>query len=308
MRILVTGGSGFVGQNLVKKLVELGHDITITSSGTEQFVPKVKVLYKSFEGIDWLKVHGQDLVIHQSANNDTRCQDEYEMFRANVYGPIRLFEEAFKGGCKRFIYASSTAVYGDEPAPYIEGVTKVNPLNKYGKSKAAFDEFAMKFGKEKKVSVIGFRYCNVYGPGEDHKGRRMSMIGQMLRTMLKGYPPTLFEYGEQKRDWIYVKDVVEAHLYAMKIGDIGGICDVYNMGSGTASSFNDIVAIINELRRREHGSWGLLQPNYVPCPFSNEYQSYTQCSMKKTEDELGFVPRWDLKSGIEEYYKTLIAS
>ena len=308
MRILVTGGSGFVGQNLVKKLVELGHDVAITSSGTEQFIPKVKVLYKSLEGIDWLKVHGQDLVIHQSANNDTRCQDEYEMFRANLYGPIRLFEEAFKGGCKRFIYASSTAVYGDEPAPYVEGVTKVNPLNKYGKSKAAFDEFAMRFGKEKEVSVIGFRYCNVYGPGEDHKGRRMSMIGQMLRTMMKGNSPTLFEYGEQKRDWIYVKDVVEAHLCAIRVADVGTIRDIYNMGSGVASTFNEIVDAINEVKFHRHDYKMSIKPVYVPCPFPDEYQTYTQCDMKKAGDELGFVPRWDLKSGIIDYYQSLIAS
>jgi ADP-L-glycero-D-manno-heptose 6-epimerase len=307
VKILVTGGSGFVGRNIVKRLVDDGHEVTMTSSGIEPHTPGVKkILYRGLEGIDWTKIYGQDVVVHQAANNDTRCQDESEIYRANVYGPIKLFVEAAKGGCKKFVYASSTAVYGAEPAPYVEGVTQVKPLNKYGESKAKFDEFAMQFAKDYNVSVVGFRYCNVYGPGEDHKGKRMSMIGQLMRTMLKDKQPALFEFGEQRRDWIYVDDVVEANVCAIRAADAGHVHDIYNMGSGVATSFNDVVNEINIILLMNGNLAFPLEPKYVPCPFASEYQSFTQCEMKKARDELGFVPRHSLRSGVEEYFEHLI--
>jgi ADP-L-glycero-D-manno-heptose 6-epimerase len=306
MKILVTGGSGFIGSHLTEALVKEGHEVTITSTGSEPKISGVKkVLYPSLEGIDWKEVYGLDAVFHQMANNDTRCQDESEMFRANVYGPIKLFVHASQGGCKKFIYASSTAVYGSEPAPYVEGVTQVKPLNVYGHSKAKFDEFAIQFAKDEQVQVTGFRYCNVYGPGEQNKGKRMSMIGQLARQMTKFKRPTLFAYGEQRRDWIYVKDVVKANLLALNrtVGEAG---EIYNLGSGVASTFNQIVEVINDWMHANMGFITTLEPDYVPCPFSAEYQNYTQCAIEKAQKHLGLSIEYDLRKGIHEYLKELL--
>jgi ADP-L-glycero-D-manno-heptose 6-epimerase len=311
VRILITGATGFVGRRLTQKLVDEGHEVTITSSGTGPHALGVKkILYRGFEGIDWTYLHGQDVVFHQFANNDTRCQDESEMFRANVYGAIKMFVSAINGGCKNFVYASSTAVYGSEPAPYVEGVTEVKPLNVYGHSKAKFDEFAMQFAKDYKVKVTGLRYCNVYGPGESHKGKRMSMIGQLMRDMLAKKTPKLFEFGEQKRDWIYVDDVVKMNMLAMNRtqGEDG---EIYNCGSGKASTFNDIVNTIQNAmcdQKLIHlEEMYTLAPEYILCPFSAEYQNHTECGIEKAKQQLGFEPSYNLRDGIEEYLKELVA-
>lgn len=297
MKILLTGATGFVGRRIAQRLVNEGHEVTITSGGSGPHVQGVKkIIYRNLDGIDWTWVTGQDVVIHQMANNDTRCQDESEMRRANVFGPRKLFELAAAGGCKNFVYASSTAVYGAQPAPYVEDVTPVKPLNVYGHSKAEFDRFAMGFASDS-IKVTGLRYCNVYGPGEDHKGKRMSMVGQILRTMLGNQGPSLFTDGSQQRDWIYVDDVVEMNMLAMNRTN-GKAGEIYNCGSGTASSFNEIVRIINELGDSRFES------TYIDCPFKDEYQNFTLCSMEKAGNDLGFVPRFDLRSGICEYLKS----
>jgi ADP-L-glycero-D-manno-heptose 6-epimerase len=308
-KVLVTGGSGFIGRNLTKRLIDDGYEVTITATGTEPILPGVaKILYMGLEGIDWKHVYGQDIVIHQMANNDTRCQDESEIFRANVYGPIKLFTEAAKGGCRKFVYASSTAVYGNEPAPYFEDVTPINPLNKYAVSKAKFDEFAMRFADEANVNVTGLRYCNVYGPGEENKGRRMSMVGQMLRAMYCGKEVMLFEPGDQRRDWVYIKDVVEANILAMTRSSVGRNGNIYNIGSGMSYTFNEVFNTIMEVMKERFLLYTFGKPKYIPCPFSAEYQSHTECNIEKARHDLGYTPSFDLRSGVKEYLEAIIAS
>lgn len=304
MKILITGASGFVGNNLVQRLLKENHQLTVMSTGSENEFPKEihqnkkhKILYYSFGGIDWKYINNQDAVIHLSANNDTRCQDENEMMRTNYFGPIQLFTKAARNGCTNFVYASSTAVYGNEPAPYIEDVTLEKPLNVYGESKKQFDKFAMKFAEERSVKVIGLRYCNVYGPGESHKGKRMSMIGQILRKMMSGKKPTLFYSGKQKRDWVYVEDVVDANILSLASNK----SNIYNIGTGVAVSFNELVYEISQIL----DTVGLLPPNYIDCPFEDEYQSYTCCNIEKAKSHLGFNPKYDLATGLKNYLECL---
>jgi ADP-L-glycero-D-manno-heptose 6-epimerase len=294
VRIFVTGGSGFVGRNLTASLIQKGHEVTIVSTGAEPQIPGVKkVTYMTLTGIDWKSLENQDAVIHLMANNDTRCQDDKEMFRANTKDSLILLNRAVEYGCKKFIFASSTAVYGDAPAPYIEGKTPENPLTVYGKSKITFEHIA-KY-KKADIPIIGLRYCNIYGPGEEDKGKRMSMIGQIIRTMLRGKQPKLFKWGEQKRDWVYVDDVVQANLLALESEKSG----IYNIGSGSSGQFNQIVGIINELTNQN------IEPIYVDCPFSEEYQNHTECDIEKARKELGYFPSFDLRYGIKSYLNYL---
>lgn len=302
MKILVTGGFGFVGRNLTERLVKEGHEVTVVASGSEPKVPGVKkILYMTMEGIHWPEVYGKDVVFHQMANNDTLCNDEHEMLRANLYGPIKLFCCAADGGCKKFVYASSTAVYGNAPVPFTEE-TPIDPLNAYAKSKVHFDQFAERFAKEKGVSITALRYCNVYGPGEDRKGKRMSMIGQLIRQMMAKKQPVLFRDGKQKRDWVHVKDVVEANILASQISQREHPWSVYNIGSGASISFNEIVSHI--------GAYTLVGIKdysedkgikYIDCPFPVKYQQETLCDIEKARRELGFSPSFDIRSGIEDY-------
>lgn len=308
MKILITGATGFVGSNILKALLEENHEVTvIASTHTENPIPSEvkKVCYLGFEGLNWKEAYGKDAVIHQAANNDTLFSDQGEMFRANVFGPIKLFHEAAKGGCKKFIYASSTAVYGSEPAPYKEDNTLVKPLNLYGETKAKFDSFAMRFAQERGFDVIGFRYCNVYGPGEQHKGKRASMIYQIYKQLMENSEVRLFTDGTQRRDWIHVDDVVGANMAALRTSGISGI---YNCGSGQSITFNDMAMHIIKNVVRKPDTWDEALANeikYIPCPFKDTYQDYTECDITKMREELEFSPHYDIESGIEAYIKSL---
>jgi len=295
MRILVTGGTGFVGSNIALKLMELGHEVLITGSDAEQKLPgfKGKYLQPDLIGIDWDAVGNVDAVIHEAAINDTTSLDEREMMRANVDASLALFEYAAAHGCKRIVYASSTAVYGATPAPYVED-KGLEPLNPYGLSKKVLDEKAMAFAAvHPEITVVGLRYCNVYGPRESHKGARASMIYQLAKQMAKGNP-RIFKYGEQKRDYIYMKDVVEANLLALEAKE----SSVVNCGAGEATSFNEIIAILNKTMGLDRA------PEYIENPYAARYQNFTQCDMSKAKEKIGFVPKYDVQKGIADYYES----
>ncbi len=296
MRCLVTGGTGFIGSNIALELYNQGLEVIVTGNESEQKLPKgIKHFYPALYGIDWLSLFNGgkiDMLFHQAALNDTTNLDSDEMMFANHSTSSSLFYMLIKNGCRRIVYASSTAVYGDVPAPYTES-GPVNPLNPYAKSKLSLDESAMKLAAESCAAIVGLRYCNVYGPGESHKGKRASMIYQLAQQMRVG-SPKLFTDGNQKRDWIYVKDVVAANLLASNPKES---C-IVNCGSGKATSFNDIVKILGETMcvRRD--------VSYIDNPYSNRYQGYTECDMSLAKEKIGFVPKYSIKEGIRDFYET----
>ncbi len=311
MRILVTGGTGFIGSNLVVKLIEASHNLVITGHDAEQKVPNFKGKYISGDlgSINWKAAGEIDILFHQAANNATTVLDRNEMFRVNVNASRKLFEYVVEHGCKKIVYASSTAVYGDVSPPYKEN-GPFHPLNPYAESKLALDEFAMDFAKTHStrsinswqagsgqanpgVTVVGLRYCNVYGPRENHKGMRASMIYQLAQQMKTGNPK-IFKNGEQKRDYIYVADVVRANLLALAAKES---C-IVNCGNGRATSFNDIIKILNK-------TLGLnRKTEYINNPYADRYQSFTLCDMSLAKEKLGFVPEFDIEKGIADYCKS----
>jgi ADP-L-glycero-D-manno-heptose 6-epimerase len=295
MRVLVTGGTGFIGSNLVVRLLQDGHEVLITGCDTEQNIPGFhgKMLQPGLVGIDWDAVGKIDILFHQAAINDTTSLDEREMLRANVDAAQELFRRVVAGGCPRIVYASSTAVYGDGPAPYHES-QPLRPMNPYALSKKLFEEFASGFTREHPQTVIvGLRYCNVYGPRENHKGARASMIFQLAQQM-KGGNPRLFAYGEQKRDYIYVEDVVRANLLAAQAQQS---C-IVNCGYGASVTFNDLVAGLNRVLGLQR------QPEYIANPYADRYQSHTECDMSLAREKLGFTPETAIQRGLEEYFRS----
>jgi ADP-L-glycero-D-manno-heptose 6-epimerase len=292
---MVTGGTGFIGSNLVVRLLREGHELVITGHDAEQRIPHFRGVYlqPSLLGIDWDAIGPLDVLLHQAAINDTTLLNEREMMRANVDASAELFRRAVQNGCRHIVFASSTAVYGDSPAPYREEAA-LNPLNPYARSKQLLERLAMQFARENpSVSVVGLRYCNVYGPRENHKGTRASMIFQMAQQMQKGNP-RLFKHGEQKRDYIYVDDVVRANLLAAQSKQ----SFIVNCGSGSAVSFNELLHRLNQVLRLDR------RAEYIDNPYADRYQSHTECDMTLAKNKLGFEPQVDLRQGLEDYLRS----
>jgi len=295
MRVLVTGGTGFIGSNLALHLLEQGVDVVITGHDAEQTLPGFTgtFLQPSFLGLNWDAIGSMDAVFHEAAINNTLLGDRSEMVRANVESSRELFERVVGAGCRRIVYASSTAAYGDAPTPYKED-GPMRPLNPYGESKKLLDEFAMRFAyAHSDVVVVGLRYCNVYGPRENHKGKRASMIYQLAQQMVKGNP-RLFKHGEQKRDYISIDDVVRANLLAAQATES---C-VVNCGAGVATSFNTLVEILNKVLGTNR------TPEYFDNPHPETYQNHTECDMTLARKRFGFVPEVDIRSGIQRYHES----
>jgi ADP-L-glycero-D-manno-heptose 6-epimerase len=169
------------------------------------------------------------------------------------------------------------------------------PENPYGFSKLMMDRIALNFMEENPhIKVVGLRYFNVYGPGESYKGKTASMVYQLYKQMKEGKRPRLFKWGEQKRDFVYVKDVIRANLLAME-KDVSGI---FNVATGVARSFNEIVSILNQLLGTH------LEPDYFDCPY-DFYQNYTQADITKARELLGYEPQYSLEEGIKDYLNHL---
>ncbi len=295
MKALVTGGTGFVGSNLALELKNKGLDVIITGNESEQRLPGIKCLYPTIFGINWKYVGKIDVLFHQAALNDTTNLDKSEMFFANYECSKELFSQAIAHGCKRVVYASSTAVYGDAPAPYKEG-SQANPLNPYGASKLLLDDFVrMNYlsAQDEGLMIVGLRYCNIYGPRENHKGHRASMVFQLAQQMMGGRPK-IFKFGEQRRDYVYVKDVVEANLLASNAKES---C-IVNCGQGKATSFNDLVFILNKTLNMDK------RPVYIENPYGAFYQNFTECDMGLAKEKIGFVPKYDIEGGIKDYFES----
>jgi len=293
MKVLVTGGAGFIGSNLAHALIEEGASVTILdnfkSSQFKNLVDvKADLIPEDAADFKWEKLPKADIIFHQQAITDTTAMDQQWMMKQNTETFRSLLQYVIK---KRIplVYASSAGVYGNLPAPMHESGPHA-PENIYGYSKLQMDRIAVNAYHEANSPIIGLRYFNVFGPCERFKGSAASMIYQLAKQMRAGKNPRIFEFGEQKRDHIYVKDVVAANLCAAKANRKG----VYNVGTGKATTFKRIIEIINDVLGTQ------LKPEYFKNPYSF-YQTHTQASTELAEKEIGFKAKWRIEEGIRDY-------
>ncbi len=294
MKILVTGATGFIGSNIAKGLCERGHEVIGIGRNNEESLEglNIKLIKLAFYEVNLKEIGRIDVLFHEAAIVDTALEDEAKMNYVNCNAAIDLFKGAIRQGCKKIIYASSTAVYGNSRAPFVEGKGE-EPLNAYGRSKLNLDIEAMKLAKENpKTIIVGLRYCNVYGPGESHKGK-MANMAYLLTKQIKENNPRLFNYGEQRRDQIYIKDVVRANLCAMT--NAKKSC-IVNCGFGKAISFLEMVDTLNKMLGEKKEVEFIGEP---PASF----QDHTACDMGLAEKLIGFVPKFDFLKGVKDYYK-----
>jgi len=283
MRYFVSGGTGFCGSHLTRKLLDLGHEVLITGREGEQPSNAICIGY-DFHRLDWNAIGEVDAVFHQAAITNTLFDDSESVLRVNYLQSKRLFEEA---RTKRIIYASSCAVYGRAPIPFKEDGPKV-PLNPYGYSKLYLDEYTVDF---KRCPIVGLRYTNVYGHGENHKGKSACMISQIAEAVKEGRKPKLFKWGEQSRDFVFVDDVVQANLLALEAPS-----GVYNVGSGKPTTFNGVLKTINEVMGTN------IEAEYIDNPIASVYQDFTQCDMAFSKERLKYEPSVSLLEGCKKLY------
>ncbi len=299
MKTLITGGAGFIGANLTLELEKRFSSASITV--LDNFSPGTAENLKGFKGrlikgsvedeksIDSLKGEKFDFIYHLAAITDTTVTDDKRMMRVNVDGFKNILKIANYGNAP-VVYASSAGVYGNGPAPMKE-TQALRPLNAYALSKAETEKIAL---SSTEIAAIGLRYFNVYGPKEANKGKSASMIWQLACRMKGDNPPRIFKYGEQVRDFIYVKDVVSATVQAMEILNKSKLNTILNIGTGTAASFNRVIEILNNILGTN------FKPDYFDNPY-NFFQNHTQADTTLAAETIGFKAKYSIEDGIKDY-------
>jgi ADP-L-glycero-D-manno-heptose 6-epimerase len=301
--ILVTGGAGFIGSNLVLTLQERMPDARLTviddfRSGDFKNLAGYKgdFVAQNLATLDWKDQFGDekfDAIFHLASITDTTNHDQFEQTHDNVESFRRLLNFARRNKT-RVIYASSGATYGAAKEAIVE-TNGAAPANIYASSKVIMDNLADRAANDVRGwIIIGLRYFNVYGPREAHKGMPASMILQLARQMKAGQRPRIFKHGEQKRDFVYVKDVVEGSICALEAKQSG----IYNLGSGQARSFNELVEVLNRSLGTD------FKPDYIDNPHAH-YQNFTQADLTSVRKGLGYEPRFTLETGVADYMKWL---
>jgi len=307
-RMLVTGGAGFIGANIAAALCRRpATEVVVAdnfSSGDWRNLVSVDCEVRAMNCddpalLDEIAGGRFTAVFHQAAITDTTVMDQRLMVEVNTNAFASILAAAADSGT-RVIYASSAGVYGNSPAPNRIGEGEA-PENIYGFSKLAMDRVARRWHERTEAPIVGLRYFNVYGPGEAHKNERDgnrtgSMILQLYQQVKAGKSPRLFKHGEQKRDFVYIRDVVAANLAALS-APRSGLC---NVGSGAARTFNDIVVNLGHQLRQT------LEPEYFDNPFPF-YQLHTEAELTETTALLGWEPAWTLEKGMEDYVRLLEA-
>jgi ADP-L-glycero-D-manno-heptose 6-epimerase len=299
LKILVTGGAGFIGSNISMELDSKNYDVTVLddfSSGNFKNLLGFNgdMITSSIKDLTLKNIDDFDVIFHQAAITDTTVHDQKIMMETNTEEFKKLLKFSVEHDIK-FVYASSAATYGNSPSPQKEENAGY-PNNIYGFSKWACDCVAKQYMlKNPDSHIVGLRYFNVFGPREQYKGKMASMIWQLLKQMQNGEKPRIFEFGEQKRDQVYVKNIVDINLLAM---NAKSSC-IVNACSGCAVSFNEIIDALNECLGYNY------EPEYIKNPYSEFYQDHTEGSLDLATKFLGYTPKWNFKEGVIDYINWL---
>jgi ADP-L-glycero-D-manno-heptose 6-epimerase len=279
--IVVTGGAGFIGGNLVADLAAAGLSVVVVDElpravaegrvpgGIQEAVDKDDFLgrIRSDAGVPG-PLEG---LVHLGAYTDTAERDEARLFRNNVEYAETLLRWALARRLP-FVYASSAAVYGHGPT-FVESPACEAPLNAYGRSKWLLDQTVRGLLATARAQVVGLRYFNVYGPGEAHKGAMASMAARLHAMGRRGEPLRLFgasegwAAGEQRRDFVHVADAVAVTRWFLEHPERSGI---FNVGTGTSTSFRELAELVVA-----HQGGGMIEYVSMPPAVRRAYQSYT---------------------------------
>ncbi|MEO6959081.1 MAG: ADP-glyceromanno-heptose 6-epimerase [Burkholderiaceae bacterium] len=325
--IIVTGGAGFIGSNLVRGLNRRGFtDILVVDDLTDgdKFFNLTDLRIADYlhkddfrQRVNLGQFAGVEAVLHQGACSDTTERDGRYMMDNNYRVTLELFQFCQQQKIP-LLYASSAAVYGAGPV-YTEQLLYESPLNVYGYSKFLFDQVLRRHLNSLSAPVVGLRYFNVYGPNEQHKARMASVaLHNMNQFRTEGHVRLFggwdgYANGAQRRDFVFVDDVVSVNLHFL---DHPGESGIFNCGTGQAQPFNDVASTVVNTLRAQTGQPELTLSElverqlirYIPFPddLKGRYQSHTQADLTQLRLAGYTQPFCDVRTGVSAYVKSLL--
>lgn len=298
---LVTGGAGFIGSHLIRRLLASGCQVRVVDNFVTGRRANLKGLEDQIEVIEGdvrdmnlvrEAVSGVEYVYHQAALTkvERSVQDPVPTTETNVLGTLSVLLGAAKAGVKKVIYASSSSVYGDNARLPKREMMRPKPRSPYAASKLGGEQYCMVFSDLHRLPTVSLRYFNVYGPAQDPESRYAAVIPNFITAMLRGERPTVFGDGRQSRDFTFVDDVVEANLLAAKCETPPGA--VYNIGSGRRHNLLELLGLLEEILETEaEPRFGAPRPGDV---------RHTLADVSKARKDLGFSPRISFRSGLQK--------
>lgn len=307
---LVTGGAGFIGSNLCEAITDMGYTVRCLddlSTGKRKHVDMLldRTNYSFIQGdikdLDTCMkaCEGVDFVLNQAAWGSVPRSIEMPLFyeENNIKGTLNMMEAARQNKVKKFVYASSSSVYGDHPAlPKKEGI-EGNLLSPYALTKRTNEEYGKLYKSLYGLDTYGLRYFNVFGRRQDPEGMYAAVVPKFIKQLLNGEVPTINGDGRQSRDFTYIDNVIEANLKAcLASGEAGG--NAFNIGYGGREFLIDIYhALCDALDKK-------VEPNFGPDRRGDVRDSNADIS--KARELLGYDPEYDFKTGIQlaiDWYK-----
>ncbi|MGA8942238.1 MAG: SDR family oxidoreductase [Thermoactinomyces sp.] len=298
MKILVTGGAGFIGSHIVDLLVARGDQVVtidnLSSGKKEQVHPAAKLVEMDLTDPELVHVFERErpeAVIHQAAqiHVNTSVEDPILDANINIIGSINLLEACRKTGVKKIVYASSAAVYGNPEYLPIDEKHPVAPLSGYGISKHTVEHYLEVYSQLYGLKYTALRYANVYGLRQDPRGEG-GVISILVDKYLQREPFTIFGDGEQTRDYIYVEDVARANLAALTAGD----GQILNIGTGVQTTLNQVLALFDEIASYQNRK--LNGPDRPGDIRHSYFDNRKACST------LNWQPKYSLREGLHKTY------
>jgi len=300
MRVLVTGGAGFVGSQLSERLLADGHQVRVLDNfatgrrenldGVAGDVELVEGDVQSYERVH-NAVRGCEVVFHQAAlpSIPRSVQDPLTTNAANVIGTLNVLLAARDSGVRRVIYASSSSVYGvNEQLPKSEDTTP-QPASPYAVGKLAAEGYCRSFWEVYGLETVSLRYFNTFGPRQDPLSQYAAVIPRFVAAFLSNEPPVVFGDGEQTRDFTYVENVLEANVRAAAAEGVAG--GVYNVASGSSLSLNQLLQQLRDLTGRD------LEARYEP-PRPGEVR-HSQADVTAARRDLGYSVTVPFEEGLD---------
>lgn len=297
MKILITGGAGFIGSAVAKAYLRQGHQVVAVddlSTGKKEKVPTEVTFYEcdirdAAKLREIFQKEKPDAVNHHAAqaNAEMSVKNPVVDYEINILGLINLLECCREHGVRRIIFASSAAVYGDKE-PANDGLNEDDALfqiSPYGASKMTSELYLRCYFNLYKIPFVILRYANVYGPHQD--GGEAGVVPAFIRALLGGRPCAVFGDGEQTRDYIFVEDVVTANVAALTKGDNG----VFNTGTGVQTSVNQLAAMLKEIVGKGTTTHGQERPGDILRSFLNS---------EKAKKVLGWKAETTLRDGLKK--------